>query len=71
MWARQTIERVTIAQDRKRSSQDHQHGRSKENVREVASLQSVVSCGSYVSPFFQAADVAPPRSFLFNPFTPL
>ena len=40
-------ERVTIAQDRKRSSQDHQHGRSKENVRKVASLQSVVSCGSY------------------------
>ena len=47
-------ERVTIAQDRKRSSQDQQHGWSKENVRKVASLQSVVSCGSFF-PFFQAA----------------
>ena len=54
MCARQTIERrgSQFAQDRKRSSQDQQHGWSKENVRKVASLQSVVSCGSY--PFFSS-----------------
>jgi hypothetical protein len=52
-------ERVTIAQDRKRSSQDQLHGWSKENVRKVASLQSVVSCGSY------------PLTSLYHPFTPL
>ena len=58
MCARQTIERrgSQFAQDRKRSSQDQQHGWSKENVRKVSSLQSVVSCGSYL---FLAADVAP------------
>ena len=56
MCARQTIERrgSQFAQDRKRSSQDHQHGWSKENVREkwqVFSRSSVVA----PIPFFQAA----------------
>ncbi len=57
---RQTIERrgSQFAQDRKRSSQDQQHGWSKENVRKVASLQSVVSCcGSY--PFFFKLPTSP------------
>jgi hypothetical protein len=42
-----------------RSSSSSMDG--KENVREVASLQSVVSCGSY--PVFSCRRRAPPRSF--------
>jgi hypothetical protein len=64
--ARQTIERrgSQFAQDRKRISQDQQHGWSKENVRKVSSLQSVVSCcGSYPL-FFKLL-------FYPYPFTPL
>ncbi len=46
---------------------------SMDGVRKMWEKWQVFSRSSVVAPihFFQAADVAPPRSFLFKPFTPL